>query len=374
MFLQVEKNLSTLSTQVAGNIMQQPNRVEFKTIEETHVEYAQWLGTHDIKESIAEAKDLINGKEKSRGWFMTCNNPTAEDWERIKTDNYQYICGQVEMGESGTPHIQFFIYYPTPRPKPIKKYPRCWIKKLKSVDGSVDYTTKGETRIAGPFQKGTKPAGGQRSDVHELGRDIMTEKLTFQQVMEQSPGFAIQYERGIRAMTNTFYTIRNTKPTVIWLYGPTGTGKSRYARTKHGEENCYPKDETKWWYEYTQQTAIIVDDFDGQWPFRNFLKFLDPYRYIGQTKCGHIDINSPYIYITSDRQPRELLSYLSDYEMTQVNRRIDLVIELDYSWKNPSGGPCGGLAGDAALACASARPSSEAAANAAGVPDEEIMP
>ena len=37
------------------------------------------------------------------------------------------------------------------------------------------------------------------------------------------------------------------------------------------------KDGTQWWYQYEGQEAVVIDDFDKKWPFRDLLRPLDRY-------------------------------------------------------------------------------------------------
>jgi len=74
-----------------------------------------------------------------------------------------------------------------------------------------------------------------------------------------------------------------------------------------------------WWDGYEQQEAIIIDDFDGKWPYRDLLRLLDRYPYQGQFKGGYFKVNSPYIYITCEFAP----SYFwQGNEYAQVFRRL----------------------------------------------------
>lgn len=54
----------------------------------------------------------------SVNWLGTRNNPTelVEDYLRdfYKNSGAVYVCGQLEKGEEGTPHIQFFVNFKKP--------------------------------------------------------------------------------------------------------------------------------------------------------------------------------------------------------------------------------------------------------------------
>lgn len=324
-------------TEVDGNI---EGTVNFKTLDETRIEFIEWKRNNGYQTIPGEQKDIAyNGKAKFRGWFMTINNPTIEDWEALDKDNYQYIVGQCEVGKNGTAHIQCFIYYTNPRVKPVKKYPRAWIDKAESFQASMKYCKKSETRIAGPFRKGEEPAQGKRSDLDELAKKVI-EGATMDQMAQEHPGDFIKYSRGLIALQDQVTKHRTEKPQVMWLWGEAGTGKTRWVFDRWEREKIYVKDGTMWWNGYTQQEVILIDDFDGKWPYRDFLRLLDRNPYQGQTKGGFVKINSPVIIITCEFHPREVYGKMervedgvndfnkSDNHLRQVMRRIDEIGRL----------------------------------------------
>jgi len=133
----------------------------------------------------------------------------------------------------------------------------------------------------------------------------------------------IKYHKGIEAFKSSLYSHRTEAPIVEWRLGLAGTGKTREPFDKH-IDSVYIKDGTMWWDGYEQQEAIIVDDFDGHWPYRDFLRFLDRYPYQGQYKGGYHKINSKFLYITCEHPPEH---FWSGNELAQIKRRITSIIE-----------------------------------------------
>lgn len=56
-----------------------------------------------------------NNKNKFRKWIGTYNNPTVDTREFIERWHTHggaiYVNGQLEKGDAGTPHIQFFVQF-----------------------------------------------------------------------------------------------------------------------------------------------------------------------------------------------------------------------------------------------------------------------
>lgn len=268
----------------------------------------------------------FNPKQRSRGWCFTINNWKSIEFVKICQSKYTYLVMGLEKGKKGTSHLQGYIYYSNAhRGSTIKELmPRAHIEAAK---GSHEQNRKYCTKDGLYFEFGTIPQQGKRSDLDDI-RDMINNKVPMQQIAQQHFGSFIRYSKGIERYQSLMFTERTTKPKVIWVYGPTGSGKTRYATSI--SSSFYIKDHTQWWDGYQQQDVIVIDDFDGRWPFRDLLRLLDRYPYRGQYKGGYIAINSPYIVITCDRSIDECMCQLDDGELSQLKRRIDKFKYLNY--------------------------------------------
>lgn len=56
--------------------------------------------------------------KKSTNWIATKNNPEIATLDYLQryydVSKARYVCGQLEKGENGTPHIQFYINFHKP--------------------------------------------------------------------------------------------------------------------------------------------------------------------------------------------------------------------------------------------------------------------
>lgn len=94
-------------------------------------------------------------------WFFTLNNPSEGAIEPLLALCKKYIY-QLEEGENKTPHFQgVIILNKKLRFKTIKeKFPKFHWERTRAVNKAVDYCSKNESRIGGPWAKGFRlPTG-----------------------------------------------------------------------------------------------------------------------------------------------------------------------------------------------------------------------
>jgi len=99
-------------------------------------------------------------------WLGTHNNPDVTMVEAYLQKWFTeteavYVNGQLEKGEEGTPHVQFFLNYKKPgkRLAALKKHdPQAHFEPVGIDNGASDYCLKEATRLEGPWEFGLKPA------------------------------------------------------------------------------------------------------------------------------------------------------------------------------------------------------------------------
>ncbi len=71
-----------------------------------------------------------------------------------------FVTGQLEKGEEGTPHIQYFVQTDSPRRIGYFKMTcsKSHFKFVKKNNGADEYCNKTDTRLEGPFEFGIRPA------------------------------------------------------------------------------------------------------------------------------------------------------------------------------------------------------------------------
>lgn len=298
-------------------------------------------------------KEAVTSFKAARNCVFTLNNYTEADLTAIGVWECKYLTYGKEVGESGNPHLQGYVEWKRPKEwKTLKNlHPRIhWEARKGSQEQAINYCRKGaqthdEWKAAGTngpnfgkdaqlYERGDRAEPGKRTDLEDVGSMALA-GVPIAEIAAKHPVQMILYGKGIEKLIESQYKPRAAAPYVEWRWGPSGRGKSEEPAIRH-KDSYYIKDATMWWPSYTQQEAIIIDDFDGKWPFRDLLRLLDQYPYQGQTKGGYIHINSPYIYITCEYPPEHFWGLTSTSvggnanELEQIRRRIDKVVECKY--------------------------------------------
>jgi len=261
---------------------------------------------------------------RGRAWCGTVNNWTAEDEAQLRALGAKYLVVGKEgkdVAAGATPHLQWYAEFENARTFNSLKaaLPRAHLEKRKGTAvQAADYCKK-----EGDFtEEGAMSAQGTRSDLAGVCAEVLA-GTPIAAIALSHPLQFVKFGRGLAALSFARQEHRTMPPSVHWRWGQAGVGKTRAAMEAPG--TSYVKDGTQWWDGYAHEDKIIIDDFDGRWPFRDFLRLLDRYPYMGQCKGGYVKVNSPAIWITCEYAPEH---FWVGNELAQVARRLTSVIEV----------------------------------------------
>lgn len=175
---------------------------------------------------------------------------------------------------------------------------------------ALAYCHKDETRAEGamPFEYGSLPEGpgrGSRTDVSSA-KSVIDRGGTLADVADADFGVFLRYHQGLRLYSSLKAGHRTTPPEAYYLFGPSGTGKSRAAWALGTPETVYTvplsSGSSIWFdgYDATQHRVVIFDDYYHHFKATFLLQLLDRYPIQVPIKGGHVNFNSNVIVITSN--------------------------------------------------------------------------
>lgn len=265
---------------------------------------------------------------KSRNWCFTLNNPEPTDKEKILALGVKYVLFQLEEGEQGTPHYQGMIVANSPiRLKSVKEMiPRAHWEQTRSVPASIDYCSKEDSRIEGPWEAGQKPKGrGKRTDLDDVAETIQS-GASLVEVAQTYPVQVIKFHRGIQTLRNLQIPPRNEPPEVYVYTGKTGTGKSRKAFEE--APDAYFKPDGDWWDGYDAHEDVIIDDFACDMKLTQLLRLCDRYPMKVPVKGGFAEFVAKRIFITSNIPYDQWYENARQEHRDALTRRITKVVNF----------------------------------------------
>lgn len=256
---------------------------------------------------------------KSRGWCVTVNNYTEEDLVHIRKIDCQYkIIGKETAPTTGTPHLQCYFYWANARSyNMVKTLFREWhLEKAKGNSfQNYEYCSKeGDFEEQGPRPKDPRKGGGDAQLARWQGAVASAEAGN----MEDIPAdLLVRYHntwKRMRMDAQLSGVHEETSEQMEWYWGPSGTGKSRFARDNN--PGCYLKMCNKWWDAYKGEDVVLLEDLDRDHSkLVHFLKiWADRYPFPAEVKGAAIMIRPKKIIVTSNYHPNEIWDRAGDLE------------------------------------------------------------
>lgn len=271
---------------------------------------------------------------QSKRWCFTLNNYTEEEYSLFDKLECRYIVIGKETGDSGTPHLQGFVYFcKNMRLSAVKKVSvrAHWEVARGTCEQAADYCKKDGDFV----EHGDLPesdGGNAEKERWKRAREAAAEGD-----LEGVPDdIYVKYYRTLKeiAKDNMAKPDDADGTTGVWLYGPPGVGKSKKAREDY--PGAYFKMQNKWWDGYQGEEFVILDDFDSK-ELGHLLKiWCDRYSFLAETKGGAMHIRPKVICITSNYSPEEL--WTEQAMLDAIKRRMKIV-HMQHHAFNPASGP-----------------------------------
>lgn len=275
---------------------------------------------------------------KFRAWCFTINNWTEKDVQSVNELDSEYTVYSEEFAPTtGTPHLQGYAYFKSPRSMSglSKLIPRA---SLRVANGS---SLENRVYIIGPYtgsdgkfkpynekhkEIGKLPKQGARNDLAVV-RQLVDDGNTMRDIVDVATSY--QSIRSAEIILKYKEQKRDWKPHVTWIYGKSGTGKTRWAYDNHPPEDIHkqPASEPKWFEGYDAHPVVIIDEVDFAVNYPLLKELTDRYPMKVHNKGGMRSFLAKFIILTSLTHPAELF-YDYPENGKEMLRRIDEIISL----------------------------------------------
>jgi hypothetical protein len=217
----------------------------------------------------------------------------------------------------------------------------CHIEKARgSPQQNLDYISKEQP----PVIHGEMPTNvgqGQRSDILDFQKAVLNNEFKSWEEVMMSPDHCEIVAKRQRWARDLFNISRkrlrksegfNVNKKVIWIYGDTGTGKTRFVYENTDADDLYVYDPSSKWFDgYNGESVILVDDLAQQryqkidW----WLRFLQGYPLNVEIKGGYTVLQDKTIYITSNID--HVTAFNGEFENHQkgIDRRITHIYKIE---------------------------------------------
>lgn len=234
-----------------------------------------------------------------------------------------------------TPHLQGFFRLKAQKQltwvkRHLAGFTRAHLEVARGTDEqNIRYCSKeGRAKMAGTFRNVHTET---KKKVWDDIRDLIKEGATPEQIRDEYPAQYLSRQAGITQWICEIYADANPDPwdgdlktKNIWVWGPAGTGKSRWAHQLQGRK--YMKNTNKWWDGFARHDIVIIEDLDPQrcTALVQHLKiWADRYPFNGEVKGGTRPIHPDYkLVITSNYHPRDCFSNPEDLQA--ITRRFTI--------------------------------------------------
>lgn len=265
---------------------------------------------------------------RSKDWVFTDFDVSDERRDMLLGLDVVYIVFQKEMcPETGMEHLQGFVQMKNRvrmgGAKDVMGNKVHLEKRRGSVKDAIQYCKKEDTRVEGPWEAGVPTGQGKRKDLENI-KTMLDEGKSVDEVADEHFGTWCRNYRAIDRYVQMKRQKRSWAMDNTWYWGDAGTGKTRAVHD--AEPDVYVKLGGKWFDQYTDQEAVLIDDFTGDMDLSLFLKILDRYPLNVEVKGGSTSFLAKRIYVTSNLSPEECFPMATREQHAAIRRRFTRIV------------------------------------------------
>jgi len=259
----------------------------------------------------------------SKRWCYTLNNYDADEALILLTTPCTYHIQGKEVSSTGTPHLQgYIILEKTQRLSGLKKiHPHAhWEIAKGTTEENIKYCSK-ENNYE---EIGQRPKSSKAIGEDERERWSLILKHAKEGTLEQhDPSTFFRHYSTAERIYAEYARPKPIERTCNVFYGATGTGKSYDACSQTDPNDTFVKDpRSRFWYGYSGQKNMIIDEFRGGIDIAHLLRWLDRYPYNVEIKNSNRVCKVENIWITSNLHPRDWYPDLDEDTRNALLRRI----------------------------------------------------
>lgn len=308
------------------------------------------INSFELKEEDIEEAKAMAKNSRLRCWVGTWNNPTMSDEEFLNLltdyeneDIIQYAIFQRERGEEkGTIHFQFFVNFKSPirftRVKDLLPH-GCHFKPMYSNQTRCkNYCSKSDTRVSGPYEIGEFEEERQRTDLSRAIK-MINDGFSLQEIFETFPTQYLMYGKRFETIYNQQIQWKYEKECrnleIVYIYGPERVGKTSFVEDQFELGDLFVVDnyDNYWFTGYTNQKAILLDEFMGQVkPITRLNKLLEPWPQKMNAKGTVVQACFEKVFIVANYSLKEIYKKEQEEQTASYNafkKRINKIIRFD---------------------------------------------
>lgn len=282
-----------------------------------------------------------NGPEqtrRSRGWCFTWNNYPVEYRSFLDAIDCRYVIAGEELAPTtNTPHLQGYIYFQNARTQRVVRglLPGCHLLVARgTATENKNYCCKTRPEDRTPnenvYERGVKPVDPSEKGAMERARyEDAWAHAKLGEVEQIDADIRLRLYSSIRRIEKDFMpaVARLDAPCGIWIYGLSGSGKSRSVLDAY--PLLYPKPRNNWWDGYQREPVVLVDDVDKfDVALGGKLKhWADCYPFIGEAKGTSLKIRPSKLFVTSQYKIEEI--WHDEETREALGRRFRVIEKLE---------------------------------------------